>query len=126
MIRAFMLNLRSALFWSRWLVSLGQVVGGGASAATLYVWQGSPCPTAPFSSWATAATSLQQALDAAQPGDTVLATNGVYAVGGRVAAGTETNRVVVNKPVTLLSVNGPAATSIEGAPGDFNADGAIR
>ena len=43
---------------------------GQASAATRYVWQGSPVPAPPYTNWATAARVIQDAVDAAQPGDT--------------------------------------------------------
>jgi len=49
-----------------------------APAATHYVWQDSPNPTVPFTNWATGAHTIQEAVDAAQAGDTVLVTNGVY------------------------------------------------
>jgi hypothetical protein len=52
----------------------------------------------------------------------------VYAAGGRIAYGTLTNRVSVDKAITVMSVNGPNATVIEGyqIPGITNGDAAIR
>ena len=41
-------------------------------------------------------------------------TNGIYATGGRSAQDGTTNRVLVNKSVTLRSVNGPQLTVIQG------------
>ena len=79
------------------------LAGSNLTAATLYVSPGSSYPT------------IQQAVDAAVAGNLILVTNGVYATGGRAAGeGNLVNRVAVEKPVTLLSVNGPQFTVIDG------------
>jgi hypothetical protein len=52
---------------------------------------------APFTSWDTAATNIQAAIDAASAGDVIHVTNGVYAAGGKIFAGDLTNRVVLDK-----------------------------
>ena len=85
-----------------------------AWATTYYVAANSPNPVSPYTSWATAATNIEDAAGAAFPGDTVLVTNGVYSFGGAVVYGQETNRVALTNAFTLLSVNGPNTTAIVG------------
>src|ERR1035437_4075785 len=77
-----------------------------------YVSQSSTNPVAPFQSWDAAATNIQDAVDAAYIGGTVVVSNGVYATGGGTAQGG--NRVAVNKQIAVRSVNGPAATTVDG------------
>ena len=80
-----------------------------------YVDAASSNPLTPYASWAAAATNIQDAIDAALAGEVVLVTNGLYASGGRVIAGDLTNRVALTNAVIVTSVNGPAATVIQGA-----------
>lgn len=84
-----------------------------AYSATHYVVPNNPNAATPYTSWATAATNLQAAINASAAGDTVLVSNGVYASGSTVV-GTTTNRVAITNAVTVRSVNGPAGTVIHG------------
>jgi len=94
----------------------------------LLVWQDSPNPAPPHADWTTAAHTIQDAVDAAVGGDEIVVTNGIYATGGRAVDGFTTNRVAVDKPLTLRSVSGPQFTLIRGfqVPGSTNGDGAVR
>lgn len=47
-----------------------------ATAATRYVWQDIPSPATPYTTWTTAAHVIQDAVDAAQAGDTGLVAGG--------------------------------------------------
>lgn len=95
---------------------------------THYVALGNANPLPPCTSWSTAAANIQDAVDVAFAGGTVLVTNGVYDKGGRAVHGTLTNRVVVMKLLVLSSVNGPGFTVIQGyqLPGQKNGVGAVR
>jgi hypothetical protein len=77
-------------------------IGGGVT----YVWQDSPNPTPPYTNWATAAHSITNAIDAAGTLNQIVVTNGTY-----------TGTLNIDKPLSLLSVNGPQVTIIDA---DFN------
>ncbi len=82
-------------------------------------------PVAPYSTWATAATNIQDAITASANGDIVFVTNGLYALGGMSMDGASTNRVTLNKAIRVQSLNGPWVTTIQGA-GATNGTSAIR
>jgi len=71
--------------------------------ATLYVDLNSTNPAPPYADWNNAATNIQDAVDASTNGDLILVTNGVYEGG-----------IVVTNAITIQSVNGADATSIDG------------
>ncbi len=94
-----------------------------------YVNVSNTTPSAPFTSWSTAATNIQQAISAAsQVGALVLVTNGRYATGGSVVHGAMTNRVSITNAITVRGVNGPDVTIIAGSkdPVTTNGDAAVR
>src|SRR5258708_702890 len=80
---------------------------GSALADVHYVDVNSTNATPPYTNWATAATYIQAAVDTAVAGEEIVVTNGIYATGGRTIDGVTTNRVAVDKPLTLRSLNGP-------------------
>ena len=77
-----------------------QVVAGYTNYASK---TGSAAP--PYDSWATAAASVYDAVQALPPGGTTLIGDGVF---------DETREIAVDKPALVCSLNGPAATAVRG------------
>jgi len=73
----------------------------------------------PFTSWATAATSIQAAISASYPGDVVTVTNGTYDYDQAFlfvdGPGNLRNRIALTNQVEVRSLNGPAVTTIIGS-----------
>jgi hypothetical protein len=92
----------------------GMTTSSIARVSVKCVDAGSAAPAPPYSGWDSAASMIQDALDAADTADFILVTNGIYNAGGRAMFSDLTNRVALTKPITVLSMNGPASTVIEG------------
>jgi hypothetical protein len=105
------------------IASLTPLTVSGASVR--YVNLNSTNPAPPYLNWASAATTIQDGVDAAVDGDQIIVADGSYQTGGRVVRGALTNRVVVSKAVKVQSVNGPAVTQILGS-GPNNSQAAVR
>jgi hypothetical protein len=84
------------------------------TAETRYV-SPSGSGTPPYTNWATAAKTIQIAVDFAGAGDLILVGDGIYNTGTTLTpGGTTSNRVVVNKAVIVQSANGPANCTVVG------------
>ncbi len=110
-----MRSLACSAFVSRGLLIWSFACAGECASIVHYVNANSTNGVPPYTNWTTAAAVIQDAVDVAEAGDVVLVTNGVYGTGGRPGVdGLGGSRVDVRIPITLLSVNGPEVTLING------------
>jgi hypothetical protein len=85
-----------------------------AIAATYSVNISNPSPAPPYTTWASASTDIQSAVNETTNGDLVLVNDGAYQSGGYTAPDGKLSAVVVTNAVTLQSVNGAGSTLING------------
>jgi parallel beta-helix repeat protein/predicted outer membrane repeat protein len=76
-----------------------------ANANTYYVDISSTNSEPPYSSWSTAATNIQPAIDLAHSNDTVYVSNGTYLI---------TGTITLSNSITMQSMNGAETTVING------------
>jgi len=110
------------------VIAVVALVACNLKATTYYVDVSRPDDSGDGASWRTAKKTIQAAVDRAANYDTVLVTNGVYNSGAKKAPNFAlNNRVVINKAITVRSVNGAANTFIEGSgTASFGTTSAIR
>src|SRR5258705_7878275 len=102
---------RSVLFPLQFLLrsalcALCVLLWQSALAGVHYVDVNSTNATPPYTNWTTAATNIQDAVDAAVAGDEVVVTNGIYATGGGGGFGTRANRGAGGKAAGRRDANG--------------------
>ena len=106
------------------------MVAGLSNATTIYVDGVGGSDVSSGLSWPQAKKTIQAGVNVAGAGDTVLVADGTYATGGRAVYGAMTNRVAIDRPITVRSVNGWSHAAIVGrgvgTGGTNNGDGAVR
>ena len=87
----------------------------GALAGDRYAAQNGQAPSAPYATWESAASNIQDAVDKAGTNDTVWVGAGRYTVPPNFTNYAGTNVVFINRPLILRSSNGaPETTIIDG------------
>ncbi len=80
-----------------------------------YVSAGNMKARPPYTSWTTAAATIQAAVDAAGDGAVVLVGPGVYDGGGVADPAGEMNRLMITKAISVIAMGGPSRTTIVGS-----------
>lgn len=114
-----MVTLQNKVFCCAIVLTVAAVSPTLAEQTVRYVDADNPTPASPFTEgWASAAATIQDALDVAAAGDLILVTNGIYSKGGALTPGYSlSNRVCITKALTVRAVSAdPAETVIVGAP----------
>ena len=94
-------------------------------ASIRYVNLNNTTPVSPYTTWSTASTDIQSAINVSTLGDLIIVTNGVYGTNSQML---NSASVSITQPITLQSVNGPGVTIIQGyqVPGTTNGSAAVR
>ena len=87
------------------LIATGIALVTNSLADTHYVSTNSTTPGPPWTNWATAAHTIQEAVDGASSGDCVAVDDGVYALSSTIA---------LTNGATLMSLNGPTNCILTG------------
>ncbi|HEX4264700.1 MAG TPA: choice-of-anchor Q domain-containing protein [Verrucomicrobiae bacterium] len=85
-----------------------------ARSATHFVNPSNSTPVSPYTDWSTAATNIQDAVNVASAGETVLVTNGMFNTGVQLASDGTQNRLTLTNSIIVTSVNGSTNTTIDG------------
>ena len=93
------------------LACLAQV----ALATTRYVDASPHTPVSPYTSWATAATNIQDAINIAAFADTILVNDGLYKSGPTINVLGNNRVFTMSKRLLIQSLNGPEVTIIQGS-----------
>lgn len=96
------MEMKSSIILSAIILTLSTLP---SFADTHYVDINNASPSTPYTSWGTAANNIQQAIDQASSGDVVLVADGHYLL---------SNSIMVNKDITIKSVNGYKHTIVNG------------
>ncbi len=100
---------------SEWNAKTDPTNPGDPGTPVHYAKAENPNAAYPYHTWACAAATIQDAVDAAVDGDHVLVTNGTYSCGKAWALSDWYSLVVITNDIVVRSVGGPEVTVIHGS-----------